>query len=306
MGMPLAEDFRFIEEETVETRDYPVKRIPTGVPDFDHIIRGGIPSGSVIILLGEDGAGHHEYAYTSVAKIEIAKRYPKSRTFFLGTNSFDFLPEKVCYVTFSRSKENILQEIGATFNYDFYSVFRDNVVFKDFSSKYFKNTIVPQSWTKEHENESLFQDQSNLISEDAGKNLLEDMVSFLDANSKDSVIIIDSLTDLVTSEAINLNDLAATLKGLRRAAKNWDGMVYLLLTQGIMDNRQQQMLVEGVDGLLVFEWSRYHRSSKRQRFMYVEKFTSILAHIERKRIAKFPIMITSKGGLVISSLEMIS
>lgn len=306
MGMPLAEDFRFIEEETADEQDYPVKRIPTGVPDFDHIIKGGIPSGSVIILLGEDGAGHQEYAYTSVAKIEIAKRYPRSQTFFLGTKSFDFLPEKVCYVTFSRSKENILQEIGATFSYDFYSVFRDNVVFKDFSSKYFRNTIVPQSWTKEHENETLFQDQSNLISEDSGKNLLEEMVSFLDANSKNSVIIIDSLTDLVTSEAINLNDLAATLKGLRRAAKKWNGMIYLLLTQGIMDSRQQQMLVEGADGLLVFEWSRYHRSSKRQRFMYVEKFTSILAHIERKRIAKFPIMISSKGGLVVSSLEMIS
>jgi KaiC/GvpD/RAD55 family RecA-like ATPase len=306
MGMPLSNAFRFIDEEIPEMDEYPIKRIPTGVPDFDQIIRGGIPSGSVIILLGEDGAGSQEYAYTSIAKIEIAKQYPRSRTYFLGTKNYDILPEKICYITFSRSRDNILREIGATFNSDFYSVFRDRVVFKDFSGKYFRNTVVPQSWTKDEDAKTLFEAKSTLIDEEGSRGLLEELVNFLDVNSRNSMIIIDSLTDLVVSEAIDLRDLATTLKGLRRAAKDWDGIIYLMLAKDLMDHKEQQMLIESADGLLVFEWSRYHNSSKRQRYMYVEKFTSILAHIERKRIAKFPIMINSKSGLVVSNLEMIA
>ena len=305
MGMPLADEYRYLDESIQERDDYSVRRIPTGVPDFDEIIRGGIPSGSVIILLGEDGAGHLEYVYTSASKIQIAKKYPKASEYFLGTTKFDFLPEKICYITFSRSRSSILREIKATFNDDYYLVFRDHVLFKDFSSRYFKDTIVPQSWTSEAGSGSLFE---GAPSDGGGENasILEELVDFLDENANGAMVVIDSLTDLVVSEAIKLHDLITTLKGLKMAAKNWDGIVYLLLTQGIMDPREQQMLVEGSDGLLVFEWSRYHNSSKRQRFMYVEKFTSILTHMERKRIAKFPIMISARGGLVVSNLEMIS
>jgi len=306
MGMPLDEEFRFIEQELSKEEGYPVKRIPTGVPDLDQIIKGGIPTGSAIMLLGEDGAGHQEYAYTCVAKIEIAKKFPDSSSYFLGTKHYDLLPEKIYYITFSRSKDEILQEIGTTFNPDYYSVFKDNVIFKDFSDLYFKNTIVPRSWTSDSDTESSFELRTKLGSEEEDGGLLGSLVNFLDEYANDSLIIVDSLTDLVVSQDIDIHDLVTTLKGLRRAAKRWDGIIYLLLTQGIMDKKEQQMLTDGVDGLLMFEWSRYHRSSKRQRFMYVEKFTSILAHLERKRIAKFPIMISSKGGLVVSNLEMIS
>jgi len=306
MGMPLDDEFRFVEHAVPGEAEYPIKRIPTGVPDFDQIIKGGIPSGSVILLLGEDGAGNQEYIYTSVAKIGIANKYPTLSTYFLGTEHFDTLPEKICYITFSRSRDDILQEVGTTFNYDYFSIFEDNVVFKDFSGEYFKNTIVPRSWTEAESRLSPFEVQTKLGSDDEKRGLLEDLVHFLDENAKDSIIVVDSITDLVISESIDIHDLVTTLKGLRRAAKGWDGVVYLLLTQGIMEKREQQMLVDSVDGVLIFEWSRYHKSSKRQRHMYVEKFGSILAHLERKRIAKFPIMISSKSGLVIVNLELIS
>ena len=307
MGMPLDEEYRFIEPVAPEKEVYtPVKRIPTGVPDFDEISKGGIPSGSVILLLGEDGAGHQEYIYTSIAKIEIAKKYPSSSSYFLGTKHFDVLPEKMCYITFSRSRDDLVQEVGATFNYDYYSVFKDNVIFKDLSSQYFKNTIVPKSWTNEEGLKNPFEVDVGFGTGDKGKGLLEELVNFLDENAKNSMVVIDSLTDLVVSKAISIHDLVSTLKGLRRAAKKWDGIVYILLTQGIMEKREQQMVIECVDGLLVFEWGKYHSSSKRQRYMYVEKFTSLLAHLERKRIARFPIMISSKSGLIIVNLDLIA
>ena len=44
------------------------RRVPTGVADFDSLA-GGIPAGSVVLLIGEAGAGHQEFALTSAAHL---------------------------------------------------------------------------------------------------------------------------------------------------------------------------------------------------------------------------------------------
>ena len=53
--------------------DGDVLRVPTGVADFDSIIQGGMPLGSVVLLLGDVGGGGLEFALTSAAKIGIVK-----------------------------------------------------------------------------------------------------------------------------------------------------------------------------------------------------------------------------------------
>ena len=128
--------------------DAPVKRIPTGVADFDSIVKGGMPVGSVVLLLGDLGAGQQEYVLTSAAKISLIKENPDSAEFFLGHSvKGQLMPESIHYITFSRSKEDILQEIEMSFNVDFYESFERNVIFKDFSSKYYRQTLVPKSWS---------------------------------------------------------------------------------------------------------------------------------------------------------------
>jgi KaiC/GvpD/RAD55 family RecA-like ATPase len=47
---------------------YSVLKVPTGVPDFDAIIKGGLPEGSVVLLTGDIGAGQQEFIYTSAYK----------------------------------------------------------------------------------------------------------------------------------------------------------------------------------------------------------------------------------------------
>jgi KaiC/GvpD/RAD55 family RecA-like ATPase len=42
-----------------------LNRIPTGIESLDNIIEGGLPSGSIVLLLGELGAGDFEFAITS-------------------------------------------------------------------------------------------------------------------------------------------------------------------------------------------------------------------------------------------------
>ncbi|QLH74346.1 MAG: recombinase RecA [Methanomassiliicoccales archaeon] len=277
----------------------PRGRIPTGVADFDSIIKGGMPPGSVVLLLGDLGAGQNEYVITSAAKLSIVKESPESATFYLGSMLREkLMPDKICYVTFSRSKEDILQEIKMSFNSDFYESFAKNVIFKDFSNSYFRQTLVPRGWTGEG--------ASALFSNNGEENLLEGLVTYLDENAKGNMVIIDSLTDLLLSTKIEVQDLIAVLKGMQRISKKWGGVIYLLMTKDVVDEKKQRMIMDSVDGALVFEWSKVGTSSRRQRYIHVEKFMSILPHLDKERVARFATTVTAQSGLVVIDTERIA
>jgi len=262
-----------------------VPRIPTGVADFDSIMQGGLPAGSVVLLLGDVGGGGHEFALTSAAKIGIVKEFPDTRTFMLGdAGKHGILPEKMCYITFSRSRNDILQDVKLSFNRDFYESLKTNLLFKDFSRDYFMHTVV---------------------SDKKQDGLLESLVDFLDGNAPKSMVIMDSLTDLVVSETIDFQDVIALLKGIQRMAKKWDAVFYLILTDEILDRKRQQMIIDSVDGVFKFEWAKFHHTSKRQRYLYVEKFMSVLPHLDQERIARFATLITSQSGFVVINTERV-
>lgn len=276
-----------------------VQRIPTGVADFDSIIQGGLPAGSVVLLLGDVGGGGHEFALTSAAKIGIVKEFPDTRSFMLGdAGKNGVLPDKMCYITFSRSRNDILQDVRLSFNKDFYESLKTNLLFKDFSKDYFMHTVVPTSWLDSEETQGIFSDKKK-------DGLLESLVDFLDVNAPKSMVIMDSLTDLVVSETIPFQDVVALLKGIQRMAKKWSSVFYLVLTDEILDRKRQQMIIDSVDGVLKFEWAKFHHTSKRQRYLYVEKFMSVLPHLDQERIARFATLITSQSGFVVINTERV-
>ena len=296
--MPLTAERIYSSAETLNESLDPLalRKVPTGIADLDSIVDGGFPEGSLVLLLGDIGAGTQEYVYTAASKIAIVRKHPELRHYFLGQACDDsVLPERICYATFSRSREAILQELGASFNPEFSTAFRDLALFRDFSAAYFRNSVIPTSWTQQ---ENPFESRS--------ENVLEGLVSFLDENARGSLVVVDSLTDLVEGEAVEMRDLVTTVKGLQRATKEWGGITYLLLTRGILEKRFEQMVIDSVDGCLTFEWRTYAHSSNRQRYMYIEKFTSVLPHLKRDKIARFPTMVTSNQGLVVVYMERIS
>lgn len=275
-------------------------RMPTGVADFDSIINGGLPAGSVVLLLGDVGAGQLEFALTSAAKIGLVKNHPETLNFFLGHAAQNgILPENISYITFSKSKDDILQDIQLSFNSDYYDSICRNLKFKDFSEEYFIKTLVPMNWVGESKRKSLFS------SPHGAKGLLEELIEYFDANADNSMIIVDSLTDLVINDSIPFQDIVAVLRGLQRMSKKWKSMIYLIMTDGILDKKQQQMIVDSVDGVLMFEWTKYHHTSKRQRYMYVEKFMSVLPHLDQERISRFATLVTSQSGFVVVNTERI-
>src|SRR5207302_1395502 len=150
IGMALTRESAFLSVDALPepleaTR---VRKVPTGIADLDSIVDGGLPSGSTILLCGDVGAGMQEYIYTAASKTALVHERPEARHYYLGDRCDDSdVPDRVCYVTFSRSKEIILQELATSFNGDYYRAFRDHTVFKDFSSTYFRHSVVPASWT---------------------------------------------------------------------------------------------------------------------------------------------------------------
>jgi len=192
----------------------------------------------------------------------------------------------------------VLQELQNAFNKEFHAAFEKHVKFKDFSEAYFRKTLVPSSWTGAKPG-SLFSASSN-------ENVLESLVDYLDENAPGSMVVIDSLTDLVVSANIDINELVAVLRGLQRVSKKWGGIIYLVLTDDVLETRKQHMLMDSVDGALVFEWNRSANSSKRQRYMYVEKFISLLPHLDKARIARFATTVSAQSGLVVIDTERIA
>ena len=51
-------------------------RIPFGVSQFDSLIGGGSPPGSVVLLAGDSGAGAREFCYTSATVNALARADP--------------------------------------------------------------------------------------------------------------------------------------------------------------------------------------------------------------------------------------
>lgn len=276
------------------------EKIPTCVAAFDSLIDGGLPAGSLVLLYGEIGAGGQEFAYTSASKLSIVKTKPARRNSIIDPYYSNVeIPEKICYVSFTKSKEEVLREVYISFNEEYYEAFKKNLVFKDLSNLYFKHSIVPSNWSFSGAN--IFSKSS---SEDEGE-LLEQFISFMEENAKGNLVIVDSITDLFVSSNLSEEHVFQLLKGLKSISKKWKGVVYMLLTRGVLSEQKERIVLDSMDGVLVFEWYRSKVHSWRKRYMYVDKFIGVLPHMAHAHIARFGLEVTDKSGLVVTNTERI-
>ena len=274
-------------------------KIPSGIADFDIIIGGGFPKGSSILLLGEHGSGYREFAITSAARLLLSAKNPRMKRFILGHDiDQKVLPSMIAYISFTSPREVVLEEINLSFNDEYYRILNSNMLFADLSNIYFRQTIVPSKWSNENLLEALADNNDN-------KKPLEVLVSFLEKYGKQNLVIIDSLSDLLYSKSVDMDDLLILLKGIRRISKAWKGIIYFTMTDRIVNEEKINIIKDCFDGVIKFEWLKNYKTSKRQRTMYIEKFMPLLVHANEMRISRFAIDITSINGLVVSNYERV-
>ena len=279
----------------------PAPRIPTGVPDFDFLT-GGLPAGSVVLLLGEAGAGHQEFALTSAVHLMLHYDEPDLHQFYLGSAKGPFVyPEGIAIVSISRSKEQLIGELRESFQGTYPTVLLRHLVFHDLSATYFRDSVVPEAWA------SL---PGPLLGRSPGPEGTRDgpvraLANALDACGERNVVVVDSLTDLLVRGGVEPNDLLTLLKGLRRRAKEWGGLVYLLLSAGVVPPPVEQAVIDSVDGVLRFRWSASASSSHRNRAMVIEKFMPVLARLPAEHHGTFVIRVQPASGLVTTQYERV-
>ena len=287
------------ETKAITTQIKKLNRIPTGIYTFDSIIRGGFPSGSLVLLSGDVGAGNREFAYSSAAMLSLLKSdVIKHSTVIaqlegvLMKDESLKIPSSICYISFSQSKEGLLRELKLSFPPDFAGSL-NNMVFKDFSNKCSSNLKieVENTWLIVKEGEGILY-------------LLKELISTLEFRAPESLVIIDSLTSLMRTCCFDWSNFIRFLEYIQKRSKKWDGLVYLLLGKGILEKTKEEEIMDLADGVLIFDWVQDGFS--RQQAIHMKKFIGLMPNLAKDNIVRFDTMVTNTDGFMVINVKHIS
>ncbi len=245
-----------------------------GIPLLDTTTNGLYPG---LIILAEDvGAGGKEFALTSLRNLD--------------TDTY--------YISVTQSVDEVVRDLRLIFPKSSKEWIERLKIFS-LSKEYFAKTIIPFSWISEESSLSMLKSEK----------ILEKLVNIFDEVKSNSVIFIDSLTDLIRktkvfgSDEIEWRDLIDFLIGLRKLALKNNLLIYILLTKGILDKSRAEEVFYTSDGVLIFEWVIDKDTLKRS--MYILKLLGVLPILEKQKILRYDITIDPEQGFVISKLQRI-
>ena len=268
------------------------KRMSTGISSLDPILDGGVPPGSVILLLGDLGAGNSEFIYSSVVN-SLDPAGTEARKGRLA-------PTEICYITFTRVKEDIRNEILQSFHIEGLDRMVDTIRFEDLSEHYFDNSVVPDAW---YSHSDVF---TRLQKRAEHENIIVRLSNVIDTVKPGGLVVFDSVTDLATqsAHADAWNNMTGFFRGLQRVSKARGITSYLLLSTGIVESSRERELADIADAVLLFRWEET-QGARRQRVMYFEKFRGVMPHLEERDLVKFAVRISETNGFEVSNIRVI-
>lgn len=275
-------------------------RIPFGIPRLDTTIGGGAPSGSVVLLSGEAGAGAREFIYTAALMNGLTTADPELFDLHYGDlDEETTVPEGIHYISFTERKQQLREEMLLAMDGDIVEAGIQDVTFHDLSPEYFRLSPVPREWYSDR-----IGSIADLSQTTDRKDLAEALGDRLTRNADGTLVVIDSITDLIGAPTDDLtwDDIPVLLKGITRAASNWGGLVLVHVNREALNDQRHGQLVDAADGTLVFAWES--GGSTRDRTMVVKQFRGVLSRIEAEDIVQFETEITD-SGLDISDVRKI-
>ncbi|MHC1629476.1 MAG: RAD55 family ATPase [Methanoculleaceae archaeon] len=281
------------EPETCEMAG--ATKMPTGIESLDPVLDGGVPSGSVILLLSDIGGGGAEFAYSSLLSLSDMLKEG-------GAAGGEIVPPTtITYITITRMTEDIIRDITLSFRPGLSENIRETVTFHDLSRSYFENSVVPVDWYSKVDMISRFERRGRRQAP-----ILAELADTISRTPPGGLIIIDSLTDLATqfTDQGRWKEFTAFLRGLQRITKKWGSTVYLELTSHILPLEQETEVADCVDALIVFRWEDAG-AGRRRRVMFFEKFRGVMPHLEENDLVKFAVRISSAAGFEVSNIRVV-
>lgn len=268
------------------------QKMPTGIESLDPILEGGIPPGSVILLLGDLGAGNYEFVYSSLVNtLNIRKGSAPEGV---------IVPKEVRYITFTRLMEDVRQEIINSFFIKDVDQIVDRIRFDDLSEQYFDSSMVPDEWYSKSDIITRMQKRSG------NENIFVQFSRVINTAQPDSIVVVDSVTEIAAqcnTPALWVG-LTGFLRGLQRVAKQKNITLYLLLSRGIVDSSKEIELADIADAVLLFKWEE-SAGARRQRVMFIEKFRGVMPHLEERDLVKFAVRISTTSGFEVSNIRVV-
>lgn len=272
-------------------RDRADLRIPTGIASLDPVLDGGVPPGSMILLLGDIGAGNSDFIRTSAIFLSKDKKKRESGSVLSG---------EILYITVTRIRDDILHEAAGSVSPDLYPSLEEGVRFSDLSERYFDSSVVPVDWYGGRDILTRMQHRPSR------ETLIGELSTVLSHAAPGSVIYIDSLTDLAAQADTpqEWKSFTGFLRGLQRVTKQWGSVVYLPLTLGVLPRAKEIEIQDIADAVLLFQWEET-QGMRRQRTMYFRKFRGVMPHLEEQNLVKFGVRITAGGGFEVSNIRVV-
>ncbi|HTY15478.1 MAG TPA: hypothetical protein VMC42_07195, partial [Methanoregulaceae archaeon] len=138
------------------------------------------------------------------------------------------------------------------------------------------------------------------------RDMLAYLSEILASGTGNSLVVLDSFTDLAT-QAVGKgrwDELMAFMRGLQRVTKQWNTSIYLPMTRGILDARNEREIADIADAVILFRWEE-STAARRQRIMYFEKFRGLMPHLEERDLVKFAVRISSATGFEVSNIRVV-
>jgi len=210
---------------------------------------------------------------------------------YYGEQSADAVhPDEVHYISFTADENELAGEMRMAMDDDIVDRGLDAVHFHDMSERYFHVSPVPRDWYAEKSTSI-----EDLRKNDDRKDLLAALGSKLSSVAPGNLVVIDSLSDLVSAmgEAIEWSDISFLVKGLQKAAHEWDGLILVHLNHETLRSTRIGQLGDATDGTMRFEWES--GGSTRAQTLVVKQFRGVLSQIEDEDIVRFETAIGDAG-----------
>ncbi|MFB6162436.1 MAG: RAD55 family ATPase [Halococcoides sp.] len=266
-----------------------MERIPFGIRRLDRLMGGGAPVGSVVLCAGEAGAGARSFVQTTAIMTALGQTDAETHDLYYGDLPDGArLPEAIHYLTVTSSREQVSWEIERLVESEIHDAF-EAITVHDFASRYFQPSPIPRDWYGEAATSI-----AELSSGDR-EGLLAGVGQLLSEHAPGSLVIVDSLSDLVGApgDTVAWNEVIVMMRALTRAALEWGALVLVHVGRDTLEPTDLGRLIDAATGTLAFSWES--AGNERERTMIVRSFRGVLSEIEAEDIVRFETEITDAG-----------